>query len=305
MIRKKALLLALLLFVAPFCASFFAQTGSASPAPQPPGQVVPAPGAPTGLPGGSAPAAASPNPGDGESGGSQLQPQHITIATPAPAPAPWTWQQRVSWGANLLLVVFAYIGIMMGISLLRKIERQAQASEDAAEAAARNASAVFDQVQSIVRAERPWILMSVRPAQDIENGFAVVATNRGRSPARILSLVEQVAVTVDEAHLPAAPSYKDAPVAPADPMILLPGETAEIASFSRMDVKRVCETAERMERIEKWEEKIFLYGNVVYCDLTTPDQAPAHESGWFCWYIHGRQKSGMVMTGPAPYNRHT
>lgn len=307
MMRKKTLVVAFLSFVVAFCAPVFAQSGSISPG------APAAQGSSAAAQGGSIPAKPSepavsslmPAENPGCAGGNcDLQPQHISIATPAPAPAPWSWQERVTWGANILLVVFAYIGIMMGLSLLRKIERQAQAGEDAAEAAASNARAVLDHVQAIVRAERPWILMSVRPAQNIENGFAVVATNRGRSPARILSLVEEVLIAVDEAHLPAAPVYKDAAVAPADPMILLPGETAEIASFSRMDVKRVCETAERLERVEKWEEKIFLYGNVAYCDLTAPEQEPAHESGWFCWYIHGRQKSGMVMTGPAAYNRH-
>ena len=313
MIRKRALYVAFLFALVPCRAPGFAQSGAQSPAAPPPAGISGTSGPSTTAPASgpmsaptvaAAPASSSADNSTCAGGNCDVQPLHISIATPASAPAPWTWQQRVSWGADLLLVVFAYIGITMGISLLRKIERQAQASEDAATAAASNARAVLDHVQSIVRAERPWILMSVRPAQNIENGFAVVATNRGRGPARILSLVEEVAVAIDEAHLPAEPVYQDAPVTPADPMILLPGETAEIASFSRMDVKRVCETAERLERVEKWEEKIFLFGNVVYCDLTAPHQEPAHESGWFCWYIHGRQKSGMVMTGPAPYNRH-
>lgn len=313
MMRKKVLFVAFLFFVAASRADVFAQSGSISPA-APAAQILPAADSSATAQRSSTPAkspasaASSYLPAENPncvSDNCDLRPQHISIATPAPAPASWNWQESVTWGANLLLVVFAYIGIMMGLSLLRKIERQAQASEDAAEAAASNARAVLEHVQAIVRAERPWILMSVRPAQNIENGFAVVATNRGRSAARILSLVEEVVIAIDEAHLPGVPGYKDAAVPPADPLILLPGETAEIASFSRMDVKRVCETAERLDRVEKWEEKVFLYGNVVYCDLIAPEQEPAHESGWFCWYIHGRQKSGMVMTGPAAYNRHS
>lgn len=310
MIRKKAQLVAFLLFVVPFCAGVSAQTLMPAAAALQSTPAVPGPDAAAPV---SATPAESPAPGAATpagnanciSGNCDIQPQHISIATPAPAPSPWTWQERTTWGANILLVVLAYAGIMMGLSLLRKIERQTQASEDAAEAAATSARAALDHVQAMVRAERPWILMSVRPAQNIENGFAVVATNRGRGPARILSMVEEVAIAIDEAHLPAVPEYPSTPVAPADPTILLPGETTEIASFSRLDVKRVCETAERLERVEKWEEKIFLYGSVVYCDLTAPDHEPAHESGWFCWYIHGRQKSGMVTTGPAAYNRHS
>jgi hypothetical protein len=79
----------------------------------------------------------------------------------------------------------------------------------------------------------------------------------------------------------------------------------ELLSFSRADVKRICETEERLARVEKWEEKIFLYGTLIYRDLAATEDAPAHQSSWFCWYIHGRQKSGMVMAGPAAYNLHT
>jgi hypothetical protein len=147
--------------------------------------------------------------------------------------------------------------------------------------------------------------MSVRPAQNIENGFAVMATNRGRSPARIVSMVDQAVSAVDESHLPAVPQFKNEPSPPADPILLLPGESIEIASFGRADVKGICDTPERLSRVEKWEERIYLYGNLAYLDLTAPEAAPVYESGWFCWYIHGRQKSGMVMAGPAAYNRHT
>lgn len=230
---------------------------------------------------------------------------HISIATPAPAPAPWLWQQRIAWGANLVLVVLGYIAILFALSLLRKIERQTRYSETAADAAREAAQAALAHTQALVRAERPWVLMNVRPAQGIENGFSVVATNHGRGPARIVSTVDEIVSASDETRLAAAPEFRNQPAAPADPIILLPGESTEIFAFSRADVKRICETEERLARVEKWEEKIFLYGNVVYRDLAAPEEAAAHESGWFCWYIHGRQKSGMVMSGPPAYNRHT
>lgn len=238
-------------------------------------------------------------------GNCDMQPAHISIATPAPAPAPWPWQERIAWGANIVLVVFGYIAIMVALSLLRKIERQTRYVETAADAAQNTAQAVLAQTQALMRAERPWVLVSVRPSQNIENGFAVMATNRGRSPARIVSTVDEIVSAVDEAHLPAIPEFKNEPVAPADPIILLPGETTEILSFNRADVKRISETEERLARIEKWEERIFLYGKIFYRDLTAADDTPLNESSWFCWYIHGRQKSGMVMAGPPAYNRHS
>lgn len=311
-------------------------TGSASPAPapasadpgaaQPPAQdsgtpadpLLASPSAETPAAPDGAAAAAQPGTGatpntvpntapDCVGAGCQQPAPHITIATPtpAPAPAPWPWQQRVAWGANIVLAVLAYVALMMGLSLLRKIGRQTEYVEIAAQGAADAARAALVLAQAVARADRPWILMSVRPAQNVEDGFSIVATNRGRGPAQILSTVDAIVSAVDEGHLAAEPEFRNEPAAPAEPTILLPGEATELLSFSRADVKRICESEERLARVEKWEEKIYLYGRVTYCDLTAPEYTPAYESGWFAWYIHGRQKSGMVMAGPTAYNRHS
>ena len=322
MIQKGLAVVAALLFLVQSTPAVFGQSNHSASAPvnhtaSTPASVAAVPHAQAAPPSGqTSPAAAagtpsastapgSPAASDCFGGSCDYQPPHITIATPAPAPAPWPWQERIAWGANIVLVVLGYIAILFALSLLRKIERQTRYGEAAAQAAQESAQAALTQAQAMLRAERPWILMSVRPSQNIENGFSVVATNRGRSPARILSTIDEIVSAVDEAHLSAKPEYRSQPVAPEDPMILLPGETTELLSFSRADVKRICESEERLARVEKWEEKIFLYGAVTYRDLATTDDAPAHESSWFCWYIHGRQKSGMVMAGSPAYNQHT
>jgi hypothetical protein len=232
-------------------------------------------------------------------------PPHITIATPAPAPAPWPLQERISWAANLILVLIAYMGVMLGLSALRKIERQTRFGETAAQAAAESAKAALLLAQAQERAERPWIVISPEPVPGTQDSFTVVATNRGRSPARVVSLVDEIALAHDESHLPPAPAFKTEPRAPHTPSILLPGETAEIKSFSRGEVKTVCETAEDLRHLEEWEVKIFLYGRLVYVDLRSADETQTHETSWCCWYIHGRQKSGLVIAGAPEYNRHT
>src|ERR1700689_4425101 len=61
---------------------------------------------------------------------------HITIATPAPAAAAWQWQDRIRWAAEIVLAILAYVGIMLAVAALRKIERQTRYTEAAAEAAA-------------------------------------------------------------------------------------------------------------------------------------------------------------------------
>lgn len=234
-----------------------------------------------------------------------LSPPHITIATPAPAPAPWPWQDRIAWIANLVLVVLGYAGVMLVLSLLKKIEQHMRGGEVATAAAAESAQAALLFARAMQRAERPWIMTNVQPSQSVQDGFTIVAANRGRGPARIVSTVDESVIALDERHLPPTPAFKNAPSSPAEPVILLPGETVEIASFSRGDVKKLCGTAEQLSRVENWEERIYLYGNLVYRDLDAPEDAPAHESAWCFWYIHGRQKSGMVTASPPAYHRHT
>lgn len=255
--------------------------------------------------------AAPQNPGstpgrtDCEAGPCDYQPSHITIATPAPAPAPSSLLDQIKWAAILVLVILGYAGIMMALSLLRKIERQTRFAETAAQAAAESAQAAMLQAQAIVRSERPWILITVEPSRSVENGFTVLATNRGRSPARIVSTVDQITSAIDQNHLPDTPQYRDAePSAAPDSVILLPGESTGIRSFSRDDVKGFCVNEEKLKRVEKWEELILLYGKVIYRDLISAGDEQVHESSWCCWYIHGRQKSGMVLAGPPAYNRH-
>lgn len=230
---------------------------------------------------------------------------HITIATPAPAPAPWPLQERISWVANLILVFIAYMGVMLGLSALRKIERQSRFAETAAQAAADSAKAALMYAEAQAQSQRPWLVVTAESEPGPNNRFTVVATNRGRSPTRIVTLVDEIAIARDESHLPPAPVFKSAPEPPRVPIILLPGESKGLKTFSREDASSVCETPEELRRVEAWETRIYLYGEVTYVDLRAPAGNEPYETGWCCWYIHGQQKSGLVIAGPTGYNRHT
>jgi hypothetical protein len=243
---------------------------------------------------------------DCQQGPCDYQMPHITVATAAPAPAPWPLQDRILWGANILLALVGYAGIMLAVATLKKIERQTKYGETAALAAQEAAEAALIQAKAIVHAERPWILIHVAPSPTVENGFTVIATNRGRGPARVLSTTDELRIAKDETQLPGIPEF--APVDPDVPpvsMILLPGEFAPIKAFCREDVKSVGGTEEGLRRIENWEERIFLYGKVMYKNLMAPPDEAPHETSWCCRYIHGRQKSGLVMAGTQEYNQHT
>jgi hypothetical protein len=212
-------------------------------------------------------------------------------------------QDRLKWLTEVLLMLIAYAGVWLGFSTLRKIERQTRYSEEAAQAAAEAARAALLFAENLAKAERPWLLISAAPMPGADS-FSIMASNRGRSPARIVTLAECIAIVQDESELPSKPIFKTAPRTPAAPIVLLPGESVSIKSFSRDEVKTVCENAEELSRIEDWVEKLYLYGNVVYSDLVATD-GKSFETGWCCWYIHGNQKSGMIAAGPPEYNRHT
>jgi hypothetical protein len=251
---------------------------------------------------------ASPSPKTEREGGIQeIHPSHISVANPPPAARPgWTWQEKVSWAANLVLVIMGYAGIMLALSLLKKIDRQTGYAETAANAAAASSHAALMTAQAILQAERSWILISVEPSPSAENCFTVMAANRGRTPARIIDTAIRTRIAINEEHLPSTPEYGDEkPGAPFTPIILLPGESTAIKPFCRDHAKGLCDSEERYRRIETWEEKIFLYGKVIYKDLTAPADSQALESNWCCWYIHGRQNSGLVIAGPPGYNTHS
>ncbi len=231
---------------------------------------------------------------------------HIVVTLPAPAPVKWPMHDRILWAALLVLVILGYASLYYASEFLKRFERQTVATEAAALAASEAAKAALIHTRSLIDAERPWIMVSVEPTLGVENSFNVTATNRGRSPARITSTLSDNIFAVDEAHLPMAPAFKPSETnAPAMPIILLPGEYAAIKTIKREDARELSGTEDRFKKIESWDERLFLCGKVLYDDLIMPSGEQTHETTWCCWYIHGRQKSGLVIAGPPSYHLHT
>lgn len=234
------------------------------------------------------------------------QQPRVIVTLPPPAPTPWPVHDRIAWAAYLVLAIVGYVGIMLAVSTLKKIERHTNAAETAATAAAESAQAALLHAQAIINAERPWLLLGVEPTLGVENSFNVTATNRGRSPAVITSRPDQILFAIDEAHLPPTPVLKHAEHgAPFVPIIVLPGEFTTIKTINRESVKELCGSEEKFKSIEAWDERLFLCGKVIYNDLIAPAGKQTHETNWCCWYIHGRQKSGLAIAGPPEYHSHT
>ena len=231
------------------------------------------------------------------------QPQ-IVVNTPPAAPSPWTWHDQVLWGANLVLVVLGYTGILLALRTLKRIQKQTEFGVTAAQAALQCANAALESSQAIVDSGRPWIVITVEPFLTMENGFKVMATNRGRTPARIVAKADCVKSTEDETKLPAAPDYTSGKSStPFEPIILLPGESAGLRPFRRADVRPLCSSDEEFKKIERWEQKLFIYGRVIYRDLISPADQPNHETDWCCWYVYG-EKDSLIIAGPPEYNKH-
>jgi len=242
--------------------------------------------------------------------GSQLdpvpaaQPPQIVVTSPTASAAPWTWHDRVLWGADLVLVVLGYTGVMLALRVLKNIQRQTEFGVAAAQAALQCANAALESSQAIVDSGRPWIVISVEPFLTVENGFKVMATNRGRTPARITAKADCAKIAPDDTKLPSTPDYTIGKSStPFEPIILLPGESAGIRPFRRLDVKALCASDEEFKRIEKWEDKLFLYGRVTYRDLISPPDQPDHETAWCCWYVYS-EKDALIIAGPPEYNKH-
>lgn len=259
-----------------------------------------------------APAQAQPRPDCNGVPCEYQEPKTIFVPS-APAPMIWTLHDKILWGAYLVLAILGYVGIMLALSTLRKIERNTEAAEIAADAAqlaakaaTETAQAALLQAQTILDAERPWVLVTAEPTRGVESSFDITATNRGRSPATITSALDEAVFAADEEHLPGVPEFKKfESAARFVPVILLPGESATLKTFSRDDVKALCASDEKFALVESWGERLYLCGQVQYNDLIAASGREAHETRWCSWYIHGKQRSALVPAGPVEYNAHT
>lgn len=233
------------------------------------------------------------------------QPPQIIVNPPA-APTPeWTWREQAAWASGIVLAVLGYVGIMLALRTLKRIERHLEASTATAHAALESSGAALALAQAIANSERPWIVVTVEPFLTMESSFKVMAANRGRSPARIVGSIDQVRIVRDEKQLPIKPEFEKSAADAPEPIVLLPGEATGIWAFNRDDLASICKNPESQRRVERWQETLFLYGRLTYLPLTATDESQAHETFWCCRYIHGEKSSALVMAGPPEYNRHS
>lgn len=271
---------------------------TARPSPETAGAPTPRRAAPT--------AAASPDANTTPEENPQNNQPQIIVNPPPPPAATWGWREQVTWGSTIVLAVLGYVGILLALRTLKNIDRHLQSGSATTQAAMDSATAALTLAQAIANSERPWIVVTVEPFLTMENSFKVMASNRGRSPARIVSSADQVKVAVDETNLPKVPEFEDpVPGDEPEPIVLLPGEATGIWALNREDLPTICKEPEMLKKVERWQETLFLYGRIKYMELAAIGEPHMHETYWCCRYIHGEKSSALVMAGPPAYNKHT
>ncbi len=233
------------------------------------------------------------------------QPQ-IIVNPPPPPQEEWGWRQQVTWGATIVLAVLGYVGIMLALRTLKSIDKHLESGGVTTKAAMDTANAALALAQAIASSERPWIVVTVEPFLTMENSFKVMASNRGRSPARIVSSMDQVRIAADEKNLPKTPEFEKVEAGDEpEPIVLLPGEATGIWALNRDDLGTICKSPDVLKKVERWQETLFLFGRIQYMELSAVGENQMHETFWCCRYIHGEKSSALVMAGPPAYNKHT
>lgn len=177
--------------------------------------------------------------------------------------APWgyvlmAWPEGITTWA--IIVTFVFIGW------------QADETRKAAEAALLNA-------QAVINAERPWMLVSVKPSQGQMGGFDVRVRNRGRTPAIVIEARMGciAAKSVSDLSLPAVFPIDN----PVKNKVVIPGSMAHIMWFDESLFKAILKDKLPRSRSAK---QIFVYGKVLYCSLANPNKSVVHETRWICEY---------------------
>jgi hypothetical protein len=231
---------------------------------------------------------------------------HISVIDPPVVAAPiWSRHDRILWGAELVLALLGYVGIVVAVGTLKTIKRQIDSIEKIGQAVIESANAATLIGRTMISSQRPWILMSVERSKEAPETFNISATNCGRTPAEIIDCPDRVNVVLNDKQLPTnrGNAIKGFGLLSV-PIMLLPGESTIIQRFGRDDLKWVCKSEESRKKVERKEETIFIYGSVIYREPAVSDFEQVHRTDWCCRYVHGETSSSLLIDGPPDYNKH-
>lgn len=240
---------------------------------------------------------------------------------------------------TVALAVVGIIGIRVALNTLKAINRQARillrqtsAARIAAEAAKDSvkiierqttimatqteilkksldlakvsADAALLNAQAVINSERPWIVVSIHPHPNIAGTFVFKATNRGRTPAELVSGHTAHTFTTIPDNLPVPPNYVGPIICPNE-TLLVPEGSFDINVPPGVRPQAILDNRQLADQMFNSNDVLIFYGRIVYRDVLTTDGQTdtSHET---CWcYACLENGNRFIATGPKEYNSRT
>lgn len=203
----------------------------------------------------------------------------IAINNQAPAPNAQAsdtqspdWYTRPDWW----LAIFGFPTLVFVGAQAWLMRQHAMHLEQLANAASDNAAAARLNAQAIINSERPWIAMVIKRDNRLPNFFRLIAENRGRTPAAIVSVKAGCAEVGNSSDLPSIPVYSKSKEF-NEPLLLIQGEPQGMH-----DLSPDCVREGYFPGVTDWKKIGFIFGSVCYRDLLDTRDAPHHETRWCC-----------------------
>lgn len=176
-----------------------------------------------------------------------------------------------------------------------------------AKAAQKSAEAALLNIQAFINSERPWISAKIEPTP-WGKGFNLIAVNKGRTPAMIISHAENCivrdAMEYAADFLPIPPKYGKPVV---ESQIVLPGDSIEICEITRKSITKAGYGETDMAKLESGASTAHVFGTIVYRDVLGSPSELTYETQWCIWLVPDSTADGVIacLSEQAGYTGHT
>lgn len=136
----------------------------------------------------------------------------------------------------------------------------------------------------------------------------MVAVNKGRTPATILSHAENCivmdAMEYAREFLPVPPQYGKRVV---EPETVLPEDWTEIYEINRKSLTKAGYSETDVIKLESGDSIAHIFGLIVYRDVLGTPAEVTYETRWCCWLIPDSTPDGVIacLSTQAGYTGHT
>jgi len=211
---------------------------------------------------------------------------------------------------NIGLFLAGIAGIIVAVCTLKNIQKQTNATEKAAGAAKDNADIALLNTQVVLNSERPWLVVTAeRNGSTGEVYFHFRVTNKGRTPAQLVSGTVDYTFATRPDQLPIPPPYETAFYAPPNRFLVQDDwfNIRRTQSEANIGVSPLGLLKSRRAQTDKAQpgEFLIVFGQIIYDDVLgkgRPDYKQ-HRTRWcFAFFEHGQT---FETVGPEEYNEYT